>query len=50
MTLCPVPTEENIRSTEPAVTDVWDLPCGFWDLNVGPPQEQQVLLTAELSL
>jgi hypothetical protein len=25
-------------------------PCGCWDLNSGPPEEQSVLLTAEPSL
>lgn len=25
----------------------WQLPCGFWVLNPGPPEEQPVLLTSE---
>ena len=32
------------------VTDVWELPCGCWELNPGPLKEQPVLLTAEPSL
>jgi hypothetical protein len=27
-----------------------DLPCGYWELNLGPLQEQPVLVTAEPSL
>jgi hypothetical protein len=27
-----------------------DPPCGFWNFNSGPPEEQSVLLTAEPSL
>jgi hypothetical protein len=32
------------------VTDGCDTPCGRWDLNSGPPEEQSVLLTTEPSL
>jgi hypothetical protein len=32
------------------VTDGCEPPCGCWDLNSGPPEEQSVLLTAEPSL
>jgi hypothetical protein len=32
------------------VTDGCELPCGCWDLNSGPSEEQSVLLTAEPSL
>ena len=31
-------------------TDSCELPCGCWELNLGPPREQPVLLTAEPSL
>lgn len=30
--------------------DSCDTLCGCWELNKGPPQEQQMLLTAELFL
>jgi hypothetical protein len=29
------------------ITDGCERPCGFWDLNSGPLEEQSVLLTAE---
>jgi hypothetical protein len=32
------------------ITDGCEPPCGFWDLNSGPLEEQSVLLTAEPSL
>jgi hypothetical protein len=32
------------------ITDGCELPCGCWDLNSGPPEEQSVILTAEPSL
>jgi hypothetical protein len=32
------------------VTDGCEPPCGCWDLNLGPLEEQLVLLTAEPSL
>jgi hypothetical protein len=32
------------------VTDRRELPCGSWELNLGPLEEQPVLLTSELSL
>lgn len=28
----------------------YELPCGFWKLNLGPLEEQPVLLTAKPSL
>ena len=34
----------------PKVIDGHEPSCGFWALNSGPLKEQQVLLTAELSL
>ena len=39
--------EEIIRSSGPGVTEDYELPCGCWELNSGPLQEQQVLLTTE---
>jgi hypothetical protein len=32
------------------IMDGCEPPCGCWDLNSGPSEEQSVLLTAELSL
>ena len=32
------------------ITDGWEPPCGCWDLNSGPLEEQSMLLTAEPSL
>jgi hypothetical protein len=32
------------------ITDGCELPCGCWDLNTGPSEEQSVLLTPEPSL
>jgi hypothetical protein len=32
------------------ITDGCELPCGCWDLNSGPSEEQWVLLTTEPSL
>ena len=32
------------------ITDGCESPCGCWDLNTGPPEEQSVLLTTEPSL
>jgi hypothetical protein len=32
------------------IMDSCEPPCGCWNLNLGPSEEQSVLLTAELSL
>ena len=32
------------------ITDGWEPPCGCWELNLGPLEEQSVLLTTEPSL
>jgi hypothetical protein len=32
------------------ITDGCELPCGCWELNSGPEEEQPVLLTSEPSL
>ena len=37
------------RATDP-ITDGYEPPCGGWDLNSGPLEEQSVLLTSESSL
>ena len=41
---------EGIRSLGTGVSDSCELPCGCWELNLGPLKEQLVLLTAEPSL
>ena len=33
-----------------AITDSYELPCGCWELNSGPQEEQTGLLTTEPSL
>jgi hypothetical protein len=43
-------TWEDVRFPETGVTDNCQLPCGCWELNLGPLEEQLVLLTAEPSL
>jgi hypothetical protein len=37
------------KASDP-ITDGCELPCGCWELNSGPPEEQSVLLTSEPSL
>ena len=52
-TMCmqyPQRPEEDIRSHGTEVKDNCQLPCGCWELNPGPLQEQPVLLTTEPSL
>jgi hypothetical protein len=48
---CPQRSKLGIGSLE---LELWmvvnSLPCMCWELNLGPLQEQRVLLTAELSL
>ena len=41
---------EGIRSPGTGFSDSYELPCGCWELNPGPREEQSVLLTAEPSL
>jgi hypothetical protein len=38
------------KRTSDLITDICEPPCGCWDLNSGPLEEQSVLLTAEPSL
>lgn len=40
-------SEEGIRTPGTGITDVCGLLCGCWGLNLGPPQEQSLLLNAE---
>jgi hypothetical protein len=38
------------KKTLDLITDGCDSPCGFWELNSGPLEEQSVLLTTEPSI
>lgn len=42
--------EKDVVSLGTAATDSCELSCGLWDLNLGPLEEQSVLLTAVLFL
>lgn len=37
------------RVSELVVTDGWELLCGYWKLNSGPLEEQELLLTVSLA-
>ena len=47
---CPWRPEEDVRSSGIGVTDGDELPCGCWESNLDPLEEQPVLLTIEPSL
>jgi hypothetical protein len=38
-----------VRVSDIGVTDTCELPCGCWELDLGPLEEQSVLLTTEPS-
>ena len=40
----------GVRFPATEVTDRCELPCGCWELNLGPLEEQSVLLNTEPSL
>ena len=42
--------EDSIRFPGNGVTDGCEMPCGCWELNLGPLQKQQVLLTSKSPL
>jgi hypothetical protein len=42
--------QKRVRSLETGVTDGCQVPCGCWELNLRPLEEQTVLLTGEPSL
>lgn len=46
---CPQKSE-GVRSPGIGIIDVCELPCECWELNMGPPQKEQVLLTTKVSL
>ena len=39
----------GVRSPGTGIKDSCELPCGYWELNSGPLEEQPVLLTTEPS-
>ena len=41
--------EEGVREPGTGLTGGCDLPCGCWELNMGPLEEQSVFLTNEPS-
>lgn len=47
--LVPLKARKCVGTPRPRVTDVYELPCGCWEPNPGPLQDQPVLLTAEPS-
>ena len=47
--LCPQRPEEGAGSPGARVTDSCEPPCGGWELNPGPLEEQPVFLTTEPS-
>jgi len=49
-TWCPQRPEEGIGVPRATVTDGYKPPCGCWESNLSPLEEQPVLLTFELSL
>ena len=42
--------EVGVRSPVTGVPDGSELPCGYWELDPGPLEEQPMLLTTEPSL
>lgn len=48
--LCSWRSEEGARSPRTVVTDGCEPLCGFWEMNPGPLQVQEMLLSTELSL
>jgi hypothetical protein len=46
----PQKSEVGIGSSGTGIIDGYELLCGCWELNLGPLEEQQMLLTAETSI
>ena len=42
--------QKHLKRTSDPITDVCEPPCGCWELNLAPLEEQPVLLTTEPSL
>lgn len=49
-TWCPRRLEEEAESPRTVVSDSYGLPCGCWEFNLGPLEEQPALLVTEPSL
>ena len=47
---CPWITEEDIEFSGTRVTDGCKSPCGCWDWNAGPLEEETFFLITEVSL
>jgi len=45
-----VAVQTHQKRASDLITDGYEPPCGCWDLNSGPLEEQSVLLTTEPSL
>jgi hypothetical protein len=45
-----LPSSDNQKRASDPITDGCEPPCGYWELNSGPLEEQLELLTAEPSL
>jgi hypothetical protein len=43
----PMEVKRGVRSPRAGVIELWAALCGCWELNLGPLQETQMLLTAE---
>ena len=50
MCISVLPACVSVRFPGTRITDSCELLCGCWELNLGPLEEQPVLLTAEPSL
>jgi hypothetical protein len=48
--ICKYCLQTHQKRSSDLITDGCEPPCGCWDLNSGPSEEQSVLLTAEPSL
>lgn len=43
-------SEKGVRSRGTSGTEGCELPCGWWQWNLGPLQEEQMLLTKHLTV
>ena len=50
MCLVHLPPEESVGTPVTGITHICEPPCACWESNLGPVEEQPVLLTAEPSL
>lgn len=47
---CSLTSEEEVRCPGARATGDYELPDEYWEINLGPLQEQQLFLTTEMSL